>query len=118
MFTRKNFIIASISFLTLSCLAIAAEAGWLIDHERFHVSVHGRLSCQECHSDIGEKSRHPDPVDVNRSLTDFFQTDQCAACHEEVLDEISEAIGDLLGWNERQRKDEVAMALSEAQDGR
>ncbi|MCP4626874.1 MAG: hypothetical protein GY850_25705 [bacterium] len=67
-----------------------ADASWLIDHERFHVSVHGQLSCQDCHGDISEKSRHPDPVDVNRSLTEFFEPDQCAACHEEVMEEIAE----------------------------
>ena len=71
-------------------LSVTAQAGWFIDHERFHISVHGQLSCQECHSDISEKSRHPDPVDVNRSLTDFFKSEQCAACHEEVFDEIAE----------------------------
>jgi glycerol-3-phosphate dehydrogenase len=37
---------------------------------------------------------------------------------ETVLDEISEIVGGLLGWDEQQRKDEVAMALNEAQDGR
>ena len=85
----KNFIIATISVFTLTWLSVTADAGWLIDHERYHVSVHGRLACRECHGDIREKSRHPDPVDVNRSLAEFFQPDQCSACHEEIFDEIS-----------------------------
>jgi hypothetical protein len=90
MFFRNNFIIATISVLILLWLSAAAEASWLIDHERFHVSVHGQLSCQECHADISEKSRHPDPVDVNRSLTDFFEAQECAACHEDNMEEIAE----------------------------
>ena len=68
----KVFVISAISLLTLWCLSCPAKAGWLIDHERFHISVHGQLSCQDCHGSINEKRRHPDPVDVNRSLTDFF----------------------------------------------
>jgi hypothetical protein len=70
-------------------LSVSAEAGWFIDAERFHISVHGQFSCQDFHSDISQKSRHPDPVDVNRNLTDFFQSEQCAACHEDVLDDIA-----------------------------
>lgn len=52
----KDIIIAAISALILLWLSAAAEAAWLIDHERFHVSVHGPLSCQGCHSDISEKN--------------------------------------------------------------
>jgi len=71
-------------------LTASANAGWLIDPERFHVSVHGQLSCQDCHGEIVEKSRHPDPVDVNRSLTEFFDPAQCTDCHETVFEEIAE----------------------------
>ncbi len=85
----KDIVIAAILALTLLWLSATAEAGWLIDHERFHVSVHGQLSCQECHSNISEKTIHPDPVDVNRSLEDFFQPGPCAACHEEAAGEIA-----------------------------
>ena len=61
----------------------------MVDHERFHISVHGRLSCQDCHGGIGETGRHPDPADANRSAKDFFRPDQCTACHEDVTDEIA-----------------------------
>ena len=67
-----------------------AEAAWLIDAERFHVAVHGELSCQDCHEDINEKTLHPDPANVNKALKDFFQPEQCTACHEEVAEEIAE----------------------------
>ena len=86
----KNYIKATILVLALICLATVAEASWLIDHERFHVSVHGQLSCQDCHGDIVEKNRHPDPVDVNRTPTEFFEPQQCADCHEDVIEEIAE----------------------------
>ena len=75
----KDPVIAAISVLLLLWLSATAEAGWLIDPERFHKSVHGQMSCQECHGEISERNRHPDTVDVKRSLADFFQPDQCAA---------------------------------------
>ena len=90
MFFWKNLLTTTIAVLVLLWLSAGADAGWLIDHERFHVSVHGQLSCQDCHSDVIERKRHPDPVDVNRSVADFFKTEQCADCHEEVIDEIAE----------------------------
>jgi len=105
MFTRKNFIIALFSVLTLLWWSAAAEAGWPIDHERFHVSVHGQMSCQDCHTDTSGKKRHPDPVDVNRSITDFFQSDQCAACHEDTMEEIAEGSHAGLDEMPRQRFD-------------
>ena len=86
----KYTITVTISLLTLLWSSDAAEAGWLIDHERFHVSVHGQLSCQDCHGEIKEVTRHPDPVSVNRSSADFFEPGVCAACHEEVIEEVTE----------------------------
>ncbi|MBW2429150.1 MAG: respiratory nitrate reductase subunit gamma [Deltaproteobacteria bacterium] len=80
----------AITAAALLWMSAIAQAGWFIDHESFHVSVHGQLSCQDCHSDIVEKNRHPDPVHVNRTLTDFFQPGQCVACHDDVTDEIAE----------------------------
>jgi hypothetical protein len=75
--------------LVASCLLITtvAKAAWLIDAERFHVSVHGQLSCQDCHEDISEKKRHPDPADVNKALIDFFKPTRCSACHEEIAED-------------------------------
>ncbi len=65
------------------------ESAWLIDPERFHISVHGQLSCLECHSDITEKKQHPDVEDVDKTLNAFFRPEQCAKCHKEVLIEIN-----------------------------
>ena len=86
----KNFIIAEITVIAFLWLSGAAQSSWLIDHERFHVSVHGQLSCQDCHDDVAERRRHPDPVDVNRDVSALFSVEQCTACHGGVLEEIAE----------------------------
>ena len=85
----KDLVIAVIFAATLPWMHTTAEAAWLIDAERFHVSVHGQLSCQDCHEDINEKKFHPDPAEVNKALNDFFQPGQCTVCHEDVVDEIA-----------------------------
>ena len=62
-----------------------ARASWLIDAEKYHISVHGTLSCGECHQGYDDPS-HPSPADVNKSVTDFFSADMCADCHDAVND--------------------------------
>jgi hypothetical protein len=84
----KDLVIAVIFAATLLWIQTTAAAAWLIDAERFHVSVHGQLSCQDCHEDIYEKKFHPDPANVNKALKDFFQPGQCTACHEDIALEI------------------------------
>ncbi len=85
----KDLVFAVIFAAALLWINTTAEAAWLIDAERFHVSVHGQLSCRDCHEDINEKKFHPDPANVNKALKDFFHPGQCTACHEEVADEIA-----------------------------
>ena len=53
----KDLVIAVIFAVTLQLTCTTAEAAWLIDAERFHVSVHGQLSCRDCHGDINKN--HP-----------------------------------------------------------
>ncbi len=55
---------------------------WFIDLVKYHVSVHGQLSCQDCHSDIVARKIHPNPSDVTRKLRDFFHPDTCFNCHD------------------------------------
>jgi nitrate reductase gamma subunit len=93
----KDLVVAVIFAVTLQLTCTSTEAAWLIDAERFYVSVHGQLSCQDCHDDINEKKLHPDPADVNKALKDFFQPGQCTACHEDVVIEIA---GDSHGGQE------------------
>ena len=84
VFTQKVILVVTLLWLTTT-----AEAAWLIDNERFHVSVHGQLSCQDCHEGISERQHHPNPADVNKNLKDFFQGEQCTSCHDDVFDEIT-----------------------------
>ena len=83
-------IIAAISALSFLWLSTPAETAWIVNQERFHFSVHGRLSCQDCHEDISEKIRHPDPAEVNKALMDFFHPARCLACHQEIGAEIAQ----------------------------
>jgi hypothetical protein len=66
-----------------------AEASWFVDAEKYHVSAHGQLSCQDCHAGITEQPRHPDPSDVSKRLTDFFDPEQCTDCHDNVPEELA-----------------------------
>ena len=85
----KIFSVAIVLAVFIPGLGPIADASWLIDAERFHISVHGQLSCQDCHEEIGESHPHPDPADVNRNIHDFFDSGQCTACHEDTADEIA-----------------------------
>ncbi|MBT6341653.1 MAG: hypothetical protein HOJ48_20415 [Desulfobacula sp.] len=69
-----------------------AESSWLINRERFHVSVHGQLSCLECHTNYPNEQIHPNPENVNKTLKDFFFKEQCTDCHIEILEEADQGI--------------------------
>ncbi|SPF40119.1 Nitrate reductase gamma subunit [Syntrophobacter sp. SbD1] len=73
-------------------MGIQGEASWFIDHGRFHVSVHGRISCFECHGDVRKESLHPDPMAVNKGLNDFYRLDQCSGCHREVVENLDSGV--------------------------
>ncbi|MDX2512116.1 MAG: cytochrome c3 family protein [Desulfobacterales bacterium] len=60
----------------------------MVDTEKFHISAHGQLSCQDCHTDIIDHPLHPDPVHVSKQLTDFFDPEQCMECHDNVPEEL------------------------------
>ena len=86
----KEIILGILLVFVLCLFADNADASWLIDEERYHVSAHGEISCQDCHSDIVDKSLHPDPAEVNKSLPDFYSLEQCTACHEDTLEDYDE----------------------------
>jgi len=75
-----------LTLIFLLCLSSPAEATWLVDPKKFHASVHGQFSCQDCHEDLGQEDLHPSPADIVKKRTDFFDVDQCLACHDDVLD--------------------------------
>jgi len=82
-----GFVITALSLLYLSC---PAEATWFVDPEKFHASVHGQFSCHDCHDGVSGLDLHPDPGDIVRKRTDFFDVDRCLACHDDVLDMLEE----------------------------
>ena len=94
---REDFFARVLFALTLSalfvlCLSYPSEATWFVDPKKFHASVHGQFSCQDCHEDIGQGHVHPNPEDMAKKRTDFFNVDQCLACHDEVLDKLEEGM--------------------------
>jgi nitrate reductase gamma subunit len=95
----KEIIACILLVFVLCSFRVDADASWLIDAERYHVSAHGQNSCQDCHADIADKSLHPDPVEVNKSLPDFYRLEQCTSCHEDVLEDLNEDEGTHGGEN-------------------
>ena len=84
-------ILACILLVFVMCsFAVDAEASWLIDAERFHISAHGQNSCQDCHTDIADKPLHPDPAEVDKTLPDFYRLEQCTTCHEDIYEDLKE----------------------------
>ena len=88
--TRYMSIKGLLSGILLSVLApVLAFAqpqhsrAWFIDPFKYHVSVHGQLSCQDCHADVAARKVHPNPSDVTRRLGNFFHPDTCFNCHDE-----------------------------------
>lgn len=86
-------------FLTLACSILVvvnihsrAAASWFIDPKKFHASVHGQTSCLECHQEAKERALHPNPEDVNKDLTAFFQVEHCLACHNDVLERLDKGL--------------------------
>ncbi len=69
-----------------------AEASWLIDAERFHVSAHGQISCQDCHEEISIPERHPDPRKIGRERMGIFDAGRCYSCHDDVESDLDRGI--------------------------
>jgi len=84
---RKNFFIILVAFWLILSVA-DVQASWLINAENHHMSVHGQLSCQDCHESVTAKEHHPDPLNVNQSISDFFDKEVCLQCHDTVEDDI------------------------------
>jgi nitrate reductase gamma subunit len=70
--------------------ASSAAASWLIDSGKYHVSAHGQLTCLECHSDVTELVRHPEPRNVNRRPERPEHIDTCLSCHDAVADDLAD----------------------------
>lgn len=62
-----------------------AETPWLLDLQRFRASVHGDLSCLDCHEDVAREKSHPSSENVNRDPRERFQADRCGGCHADAV---------------------------------
>jgi nitrate reductase gamma subunit len=67
-------------------------ASWLIDDAKFHISVHGQTSCQDCHENIADGRLHPNPANVSKEPADFFSIEQCLTCHDEILGDLDNGV--------------------------
>ena len=85
-------IVPALSVLLVLYMRPQGEASWFIDPGRFHASAHGRISCLECHGDISKESLHPDPIAVDKGLNGFYRLDQCAGCHEDVVEKLDTGV--------------------------
>jgi len=87
-------LLLSIIFLAVT-LTVGVSLGfcsWLIDPARFHISAHGQLSCQECHDDVTDRERHPDPLLVKEPRSKFFSPEHCISCHDEVPEDLEKGL--------------------------
>jgi nitrate reductase gamma subunit len=89
MYIRQNLIITAFS---ISVLCSQANASWLIDARKFHASVHGQISCQDCHGGVQDEDLHPDPEDIGKGGPACFRSDHCVACHGGVLESLKEGL--------------------------
>ena len=78
------FSTISAALLLLLILPGDARPSWLLDPVAFHASVHGRMSCGDCHEDILKKQLHPDPEDIRKGGEEFFTPERCLSCHDDV----------------------------------
>ena len=90
--TIRNTTILIFVLASLILNVQTSDASWLIDPEKFHTSVHGQASCQDCHENITEQDLHPNPANVNKNLQDFFSVDSCLSCHDNVMDDLNENV--------------------------
>ncbi len=87
---KKTSLLMS-AILLCFFFTLESHASWFIDTYRFQTSVHGENSCLDCHEEIAVQE-HPDPEDVNKTLSEFFNPDQCMICHEEIMEDLEDGI--------------------------
>lgn len=69
--------------------AAPAQASWLLDAGKLHFSVHKDISCADCHEDVSNAARHPNPAYVTRPAP-VFSAERCYTCHESVREGIGQ----------------------------
>jgi nitrate reductase gamma subunit len=78
----KKHILFFTELLIVFVMVNPAEPTSLIDPEELHVSLHGRLSCLDCHHDIHKDKQHADTQELNQTISAFFEPEQCTNCHD------------------------------------
>lgn len=77
--------------LSIIAAATAAESGeWIKDPARFHASAHGTMTCLDCHSDIPDRERHPDPAAIGGGKDRTKVSTSCLDCHSNVPDDMDQ----------------------------
>jgi len=89
--TTKSLLLVILASMIILFMCHGAVASWLIDPDRFHVSAHGQISCQDCHEDF-ERETHPNSDDILRNRLDFFNTDQCLQCHDHIQEDLNKGL--------------------------
>jgi predicted CXXCH cytochrome family protein len=84
----RCFLVPVLTVAIVLSVLTYSEASWFMDPGQFHASVHGRISCLECHGNITGERLHPDPAQVNEPLKHFFNPDQCTSCHDGVIQDL------------------------------
>jgi nitrate reductase gamma subunit len=117
----KKHTLFLIELLILFFMVNPVESSWLIDTEEFHVSVHGQLSCLDCHLRAAEFRHNDQDVRACRSCHlphdekiahDAHLTVACEACHLRGVKPVKHMENNRIIW----RKDRTVSDPSEIHD--
>ena len=87
----KLFTLAAVLMVTLLFIFVPrGQAGWRFDANRFASSVHGQTGCLDCHSELADIPRHPDPAKVNMKAASFFNPETCYSCHDDIEEKLAD----------------------------
>ena len=90
---KSIFAYGVIALIGASLMCSAdAWGGWRLDGGRFGKSVHGDMSCLDCHSSVDAADNHPDPRNVNRNISGAFEPEMCLDCHDDVREQIEDDV--------------------------
>ena len=86
--------VAAFVFALVMCAqsSVDGNASWLVDTTEFHMSAHGQTACIDCHGDVADRDLHPDPSNVTKRRIEFFDPEQCVACHDDIPESLEEGV--------------------------
>ena len=71
---------------------VSAEASWLLDPWKYHISSHGQTSCLDCHEGQEDRNVHPDPEDVNEKPVAMSVPEDCISCHDNIPEDLDSGL--------------------------